>query len=111
MLPFQEIGIAAANIISAIIQVILLYTSLRKKYPEYRVGWRFCGVFSMFWAAICMVFCLSQYESSFCPFLNTVRENVVRLAVEIPFGAAIYFSSYFLIRFILRKTKGDRFII
>ena len=111
MIPFKEHGIAAANIISAIIQVGILYSLLRKNYPEYRIDWRHFGLFSMFGAAIIMVIILRIYDYDICPILEGRIEHITRLVVEIPFGAAIYFASYFLIRFILRKTKGERFII
>lgn len=111
MIPFQERGIAAANIISAIIQVGILYVILRKNYPEYRLEWMRLGLWSMFIAAICMVTALYNYDGWICSLFEGRFMHIARLVIEIPFGAAVYFVSYFLIRFILKKIKGDKFII
>lgn len=106
MFKFDAVGLAGANVISAVVQSIFLVVMLRKKFGSFKA---FGEIFKILLASVIMALVIIMGISQTKNFFDGRELSVINCCLFIPIGVFIYAISLKLLKFEELNTLSQAF--
>jgi putative peptidoglycan lipid II flippase len=92
MFYFEATGIAFANLLSVILQTLLLYRGLGRHYEEFRIPIFTVKFFKVLAASLAMGVIVVAFDQVLAVYFSGKIHGIASLCINIPLGIAVYFG-------------------